>query len=236
MLRLLPALSLAALCALAALPAAQAQAGANDPKITVTLEVTPKAPTIPLGGAQDFDVTVKLATQNIYCSSQGSVTVALALKDSGLPGVTGTLPTSLNVPVQANVNPPTVTTNSQGSAVAKLSVTVASSAAADHAHSFTVTANTPAALPTGCSALSAVPPPAATATTDVAMKTGSGSGMTSSGTGVGVTAGNCAANVSAGSVSVSAQGSCSTSNKAFFLPLQVQVGALLAVGLLRRRS
>ncbi|MCA1810419.1 MAG: hypothetical protein LC623_00205 [Halobacteriales archaeon] len=233
MLRLLPALSLAALCALAALPAAQAQAGANDPKITVTLEVTPKAPTIPLGGAQDFDVTVKLATQNIYCSSQGSVTVALALKDSGLPGVTGTLPTSLDVPVQANVSPPTVTANSQGSAVAKLAVTVASSAAADHAHSFTVTANTPAALPTGCSALSAVPPPAASATAEVAMKTGAG--MTSTATGVGATAGNCAANVSAGSVSISAQGSCPTTNKAFFLPLQVQVGALLAVALLARR-
>lgn len=236
MLRLLPALSLAALCALAALPAAQAQAGANDPRITVTLEVAPKTPTIALGGEQTFNINVKLATNNIFCNSQGSVAVALSLKDTGLPGVTGTLPTSIDVPVRANVNPPSVSVTSEGNNTARLVVTVASSASADHAHSFTVTATTPAALPSGCQSLSAVPPPASTATVDVGLKTGPATGGVPTGTGgVGVTAGTCSANVSAGGVSVNAN-ACPTTQDSFFLPMQAQVAVLLLAGLIGRRQ
>ncbi|HUR63300.1 MAG TPA: hypothetical protein VM241_02350 [Candidatus Thermoplasmatota archaeon] len=234
MLRLASALCLLALCTLAALPAAQAQAGANDPKITVTLEVSPKGPTIPLGGMQAFNVNVKLATANIFCTSAGKVTVALALKDTGLPGVVGTLPASVDVPIAANFAPPApASTTSSGNATARLEVAVAATASADHAHGFTVTANTPATLPQGCQALSSVAPPPNTATAEVTLKTGP-AGAAGTG-GVSVTAGNCSANVSAPGVTVSAAASCPTTKAAFFLPLQAQVATLLAVGLLRRR-
>jgi hypothetical protein len=234
MLRLAAALCLAALCALAALPAAQAQAGANDPKVSVSLEVSPKAPTIPLGSSQTFLVNVKLSTQNVFCNAQGTMTVKLDLKDTGLPGVTGALAATVDVPIHANVNPPTVTTTSGGNNTARLVVTVASSASPDHDHGFTVLATTPATVPTGCQALSNVPPPAATATADVALKTGPAAMPTGTG-GVSVTAGQCSANVSAPGVSVSAAGSCPTTKKSFFVPMPLQVAVLLAVGLLGRR-
>jgi hypothetical protein len=233
MLRLAPALCLAALCALAALPAAEAQAGANDPKMSVTVEATPKTPTIPLGMAQTFKVNVKVATSNIFCSSPGTVPVKLELKDSGLPGVVGSLPTSVDVSIHANVNPPMVTTTSDGNNTALLQVTVASSASPDHTHSFTVVATTPTTLPSGCQALSNVPPPAATASAEVGLKTGPGAVQTGTGS-VSVTAGECGANVSAPGVSVSAGGACPT-KKSFFVPLPLQVAALLAFGLVARR-
>jgi MYXO-CTERM domain-containing protein len=232
MLRPLPVLCLAALCALAALPAATAQAGVNDPKIVVSLAATPKSPTIPLGGSQAFQVTVTLATTNIFCSSPGKVTVGLMPKDSGLPGVTGVLPASVDVTVAANLAPGAASTTSGGSATATLTVTVAGTAAPDHDHSFTVVASTPAALPNGCQSLSSSPPPAATGSVDVALRTGPAAASTSTG---GTSSGACAGSASAPGVTVSAQGSCSSTKKASFAPPLLAMTALAALALVARR-
>ncbi|MEA3204342.1 MAG: hypothetical protein QOI63_2024 [Thermoplasmata archaeon] len=233
MLRPLPVLCLALLCALAALPAASAQAGVNDPKIAVTVTVTPKNPTIPLGGMQTFKVDVKLTTTNVFCPNPGKVTVGLAPKDSGLPGVVGTLPSSVDVTIAANVGGGQASVNSQGNNTASLVVTVDRTASPDHDHSFTVVATTPAALPSGCSALSASAPPVATGSGDVSLRTGP-AGISGGTSGVTVSAGTCGATVAAPGVSVAAGGSCT--QKSFFVPLQLQVAALLGLALLRRRA
>jgi hypothetical protein len=234
MVRLRLALCLAALFALAALPAVEAQAGVNDPKVTVSLEVTPKSPTIALGGAQAFKVNVIVHTTNIFCTSQATMAVKLELKDSGLTGISANFPASVDVPIKANVQPPVAKADSDGNNTARLDVAVASSTMPDHTHSFTVTATTPTTVPVGCSAASAAQPPASTASAEVTLKTGPAPVQTGT-SGVTVSAGSCSASVSAPGVSVAAGASCPSSKASFFVPIQIQVAALLGVGLLRRR-
>jgi hypothetical protein len=237
MLRHAPAALLIAGFLLVAAPAALAQASTPaDPTIAVSLEVAPKAPVVPLGGAQTFKVNVILSTNYIFCPNASTATVKLELKDMGLAGIVGTLPASVDVPLRANVQPPSATTTSGGNATALLEVTVARSTMPDHDHGFTVTATTPTAAPSGCNTISPNAPKAATASAEVTLRTGPAPLSTGTGTGsVSVGVGDCSANVSAPGVSVAASGTCTT-KKSFFVPLQLELAVLLAVGLLRRRA
>jgi hypothetical protein len=202
------------------LPAAQAQAPVpTDPKITVSLEVTPTAaPVIPLGATAAFHVNVKLSMQYVICLSPATLTVKLDLKDTGLPGVAGTLPASVDIPVPANASPANAGQFSgQGNASVLLQVAVAMTTVPDHDHAFTLTANTPGAVPSGCQGASPNAPPVSTATKDVAIRTGPrpmATNMTSTGP---------------------SSLPSATAKKSFFVPLPLELGTLLAVGLAGRR-
>lgn len=222
---------------LAAVPAAQAQTQAVDPKVSITVTPPTAATIVPLGGTATIKVDVHVRIDNAYCSAQETISVTLAPPaDSGIPGLAATLPASLNVALAPNLVPGTVPKQYvEGNATALLTVTAAKTTTADHDHAYSVKASTPAGFPGACRGASASGPAAASGEKAAAVRTGPAATMTDTMSGgVSVNAGSCGANVSAPGVTVNA-GSTDCSKKSFFLPLQVEVAVLFAVGLLRRR-
>jgi len=216
MLRLAPVGALAAVLLLVAIPAAQAQTPAN-PTVTVTLE-TGAPPTIALGETGTVKVNVKLDTNYIFCQNPGTMSVGIAITDAGLPGVTATAPSSIDIPIKANVGQASAQTTSSGNATLLLTVTVAKSTTPDHDHAFTITASTPATTPSGCQTLTTMPPPVSKATKDASIRTGPALAMSGTMTGT------------------SGSDTSSSTKKSFFVPLQLEIGILLVAGLLRRRD
>lgn len=193
------------------LPVATAQSQANA-AWTISVESDASAPTIVLGGSQAVNVTVSLRLTNAICQGEGRATVALAIEDSGLPGVTASLPASVDVVFPAGGPAPVSTGTSTEEGVATMTINVAANSAPDHDHSFKVTATAPATLPTGCTA--AMPPAEASADVDVAIKTGPAPKAAATGTGTQAVG------------TVGAQ-------ESFSLPLPLLLGALLVMA--RRR-
>ncbi len=193
-------------------PAALAQSQANA-FWTIAVDSDSATPTIALGGSQSINVTVSLRLSNAICQGEGRATVALAIEDSGLPGVSATLPASVEVVFPGGGGPSPVNTGTTTEeSVAAMAITVAASSAPDHDHSFQVTATAPATLPSGCTA--AAGPAAASADADVAIKTGPAPKAVATGTGTQAVG------------TVGAQAS-------FSLPLPLLLGALFVMA--RRR-
>ncbi len=191
-------------------PGVLAQGSAITPawNLEVTAVALPGA--VPLGGTMQTNITVKLMLSVAPCTGNYVVPVALALDDTGLPGVMGALPATVEVPFSYGNS---VGIGATSEAKVPLKVFVAAKAAPDHDHSFKVTATAPNALPSGC--VAATPPPAKDATANVALKTGPAPIVAPSG---------------------SATGSTSGSAKSFVLPLPIILGVLLAAGALGRRQ
>ncbi|HUR60958.1 MAG TPA: hypothetical protein VM286_01160, partial [Candidatus Thermoplasmatota archaeon] len=161
---------------------------------------------------------------NVFCAQANTITVTLApLGDSGIAGLTGTLPASVSVPLPPNVVPGgSFNQNVKGNATAVLEIAVVSTTMADHDHSFVVKASTAAGFPGDCKGINPTGPAAASAEKPVAVRTGPALASTTSGT-------------ASGGASGCSGASCTATQKSFFLPMQVQVLVLLAVGLLGRR-
>lgn len=201
-------------------PFASAQA-ANDPKVTVTMAVSPSTtPTIALGSSAVYNVTISVQADNLVCNGKGTVEVKLAQNSTGLAGVTGELPASVSVELPANFPPTGGSLHQTGNAAATFTVTVSKTTMGNHDHSFTLTATTPNATPSGCQILSTTAPPASTATATVALKTGAAPVIVSTATG--------------GNMTMTGTGS-TTTKKSSFVPVPLEMAALMAIVLVGRR-
>lgn len=198
-------LAFVALAALLLAPAAVAQQPTPVRPVAsiTTFTITPDAATIPLGGQQDFNVSMTLELTNVICPQGGTATVnLLAGGMAAMPGITASPPTSMQLvmPAPAPGTPPSTTSTFTGTGV--IPVAIANSAPGNHQHVFMINATFQGAgagtttNPTGCNS-SPVPDDTfapALATKTLSITTGRGTdGNTTTTPPIGCTAGSTAA-------------------------------------------
>jgi hypothetical protein len=231
---------LAVLLCLAGHASAQAVPTPFDPAVTLSLTGPLQAVGAKLGTQQDIALQVKLDVQNAACPSPTEVTVTLRVEDAQpVAGVTAAVPASVKIELPATFGPggpgPDGLAHAQGSESVSLHLAVAK-AVANGSASFRVVAEAPAGLPPGCQAPSPNPTAAQTKTLEVGVAIDVDAALNGTGAAAAATC-PAASGATPTTPTTSTTAACAhlDPRPAFFLPLQVQVGVLLAMGLAGRR-